>query len=303
MTDAQEKKSKLAEFSIFAELPEEGLSEIERVVETRTIPAGTIIFRQGDPGDSFCMVNSGKVRVFRKDPGGVELDLSILGPGDSFGEMALFSGEARSASVETLRETELAVLPKDSFDEVMRKHPNLSMAFVKQMTQWVRRGDTMLQKEAQRQFQAAGFSWFDLLIIVALGIVFGLVFNRTNPNGIPVIPKRFSYEEVTKVSPSDVYDQYKDGEAVFVDALPANFFEEGHIAGAANIPMNLFDFMYAMTLGGQEKDKPIVVYGRTISARYDEELAGKLVLHGHKNIKLLKGGLAAWKKKGYPVKE
>jgi 3-mercaptopyruvate sulfurtransferase SseA len=51
---------------------------------------------------------------------------------------------------------------------------------------------------------------------------------------------------------------------------------------------------------GIEKEKELIVYGRTISRHYDKDVAQKLVLNGHNNIKILKDGLSAWKKNGNP---
>jgi len=68
-----------------------------------------------------------------------------------------------------------------------------------------------------------------------------------------------------------------------------------------NLPLALFEIMYMMELSDVDKEKEIIVYGRTISRLYDEDLAGKLILRGHKNTRILKGGLSQWKKKGYPV--
>jgi len=56
-----------------------------------------------------------------------------------------------------------------------------------------------------------------------------------------------------------------------------------------------------MELSEVDKAKKIIVYGRSISSRSDEEVARKLILRGHKNIEILDGGLSTWKKKGYPV--
>lgn len=71
--------------------------------------------------------------------------------------------------------------------------------------------------------------------------------------------------------------------------------------GALNLPLAIFDFMYDMKLGKTDKTKEIVVYGRTISKQYDEEVAFKLVTRGFKNVRILKDGLSDWKKNHYPV--
>jgi rhodanese-related sulfurtransferase len=83
--------------------------------------------------------------------------------------------------------------------------------------------------------------------------------------------------------------------------MPYNFYEQKRIAGAVSLPVAIFDFMYDMSIGQTDKSKEIIVYGRTISKRYDEEVASNLVARGHKNVKILEGGLDAWREKHYPV--
>ena len=63
----------------------------------------------------------------------------------------------------------------------------------------------------------------------------------------------------------------------------------------------LFDIVYMMTFRGEEKGKKVIVYGGTFSKLYDWELAGKLLLKGRKDVKVLEGGAVAWEKAGYPV--
>ncbi|MBW1829568.1 MAG: cyclic nucleotide-binding domain-containing protein, partial [Deltaproteobacteria bacterium] len=82
------KENGLSESSLFTDIPKEKLSEVGKAVQKEVVPAHNVIFRQGDPGDKFYVITSGKVRIFRKSNEGMETDLSWLGPGDSFGEMA-----------------------------------------------------------------------------------------------------------------------------------------------------------------------------------------------------------------------
>jgi len=301
MTQGEDQKTNLAKVAIFAEIPEDALVEIGKVVEKRVVPAGTVIFRQGDPGDSLYIIDSGRVRVFKKGEEGVETELSQLGPGYSFGEMALFTGEARSANIEAVEETHLAVITSEQFDYILKNHPHVSYAFVKQMSKWLVRGETRLATEAQRQYHAPKLAWVDFLLIVGLSVLCALIFNQTNPNGVTLFPKTLLDETITTIAPSSAKARHEKGETLFVDAMPSNFYDKEHIAQAVNIPLNIFDIMYMMALSQEDKQKEIIVYGRTISKRYDEKLASKLVLRGHKNVQILEGGLSAWKKMGYPV--
>jgi rhodanese-related sulfurtransferase len=289
--------------SIIGALPQEKRDEITRAVETRVVAPGTVIFRQGDPGDSFYIVNSGKIRVFRRDRQGMETDLSILGPGDSFGEMALLTGESRSANVEALEEARLVVLSKEQFDRILKDYPDLSLAFVKQMSRWLLRDEKLIEREAQQAYRAPRLAWFDFPLLIGVSLVLAIVFNQSNPNGIPLFPKFPDRKSIPSISPSSAMEELKRGQAIIVDAGPANFYEQRHIKGAVNIPLSLFDILYMMTLAGEDKKEMVIIYGSTISKPYDLELAGKLILRGFKNVRILKGGMSAWEQSKYPVEE
>jgi len=301
MTTHDDKRNKLSETAVFRDMPVDMLDEISRVVEDRVLPARKLVFRRGDPGDSFWVIQSGKIRVFRSDDQGVEITLSELGPGQSFGEVALLTGEARSASVETLEETQALVLTKEQFEQVLKSHPEVSLTFIKQLSGWLKRDEQALETEARRMATPPQMSWFDFVLLIGISVLFALVFNQSNPNGIPLFQKLTSKEAIPSITLFAAAEEYKQGEAVFVDAMPANFYDKRHIKGSINMPLPLFDIVYLMNFDGEDKTKKIIVYGRTISKLYDLEVANKLALRGHKNTKVLEGRLSDWEKKGYPV--
>ncbi|PNV87148.1 MAG: hypothetical protein C0610_03035 [Desulfobacteraceae bacterium] len=301
MTMEDRNDSGISQSGIFAEISQDKLLEIAGTVEEKIAPANTIIFRQGDPGDSLYIINAGRVRVYRKSDEGVEVDLAQLGPKESFGEMALLAGQPRSAYVETLEETHLTVLRKDQFDRILGEHPHISSNFIKLLSSWLARDELRLQKEAERQARVPNLRLFDLLVILGLSLLFGLIFNLSNPNGIKLIPEFWSDETVPNVTLSLAGAKYVEGKTLFIDARPPNFFQQERIRGAINIPPSFFDFLYTLELGELDKEKEIILYGRTISRLYDEQVARKLILLEHKNTKILQGGLDMWKRKGYPV--
>ena len=119
---------------------------LARAVEDRVVTPGTVIFRQGDSGDKFYLIRTGRVRVFRED-GGLETELSVLRAGDGFGEMALFMDQPRSATVAALEETHLMVLSKDQFQSILKDFPNVTFAFVKQMSEWLLRNNKVIKRK------------------------------------------------------------------------------------------------------------------------------------------------------------
>jgi CRP-like cAMP-binding protein/rhodanese-related sulfurtransferase len=293
--------SEISQSGIFAEIPEDKLFEIAGAAEEKVAPANTTIVRQGDPGDSLYIINAGRVRVYRKSDEGVEVELAQLGPKESFGEMSLLTGQPRSAYVETLEETHLTVLRKDQFDRILGEHPHISARFIKILSSWLVRDELRLQREAERRAREPNLRLLDLLVILGLSTLFGLIFNLSNPNGIELIPEFWAHDPIPTVTLSVARVKHVEGKALFIDARPPNFFQQERIKAAINIPPSFFDFLYTLELGEVDKEKEIILYGRTISRMYDKQVARKLILLEHKNTKILQGGLNMWKKQGYPV--
>jgi predicted acylesterase/phospholipase RssA/CRP-like cAMP-binding protein len=99
------------------------LAELEEVCDLVPLYSGETLLRQGDPGDSLYLVVSGRIRVVRRVPGRPDVVLAELGAGETVGEMALISGEPRSADVYAIRDTQLARLTKVAFEKVLERHP------------------------------------------------------------------------------------------------------------------------------------------------------------------------------------
>jgi CRP-like cAMP-binding protein/rhodanese-related sulfurtransferase len=301
MTMTATKENRLSENPLFIDLPKDKLAEIALDAEDEVVPAHTSIFREGDPGDRFYIINSGKVRLFKRGRGGVEIPLAELGPGEFFGQVAILTEELRWMNVETEEKTHLTIIHKDRLEKILKNYPNVSLAFAKQMSRCLARDDLIIKKKSLRAKEGPRASWLDFFAIFFLSLLGGIIFNYSNPNGINLIPKFMTHEEIITVTPSQAFVYHSDGAALFVDARPSTLYQQGHIEGAINIPLPLFDIMYMMKFSEPDKKRNIIVYGRTISSLYDEQAARKLALRGHENIMVLKGGLTLWKKKGYPV--
>jgi len=293
----------LAKSEIFRDLPGEVLAEIGKAVRLQIVPPHSMIFKEGDPGDGLYIIRSGKVRVFRRDESGMELVLAIQGPGEAFGEIALLSGEARSACVEVLDEAELLVLSRDDFDRILREFPATSKFFFREMRRRLLSDEQRLEVEVRDAYQASRISWFDSIVVLGVSVVLAIFFNYSNPNGVPVFPTAPSGSDISVISPPAAKEDVQRDNALILDAMPENFYQKRHIQGAVNMPLSLFDIVYAMTFADEDKERKIIVYGNTISRPYDVELADKLLLRGYKSVSILKGGLDAWEAEGYPVAE
>ncbi|HAV23673.1 MAG TPA: protein kinase, partial [Bacteroidetes bacterium] len=106
-------------------LPPEDMEDVLLCVHPVVLPAGTVIFRQGEQGDALYFVDEGEVDICVPNQGSGQKRVALLGPGQSFGEMALLTGEPRTASAVALSDVELLKIDKEHFDELIDKSPNL----------------------------------------------------------------------------------------------------------------------------------------------------------------------------------
>jgi rhodanese-related sulfurtransferase len=156
----------------------------------------------------------------------------------------------------------------------------------------------LIQQEVE---QAGRFRPVDVILMVILSTVLALAFNYSSPNGIPVVPEAVFQAQAPRVDVLTAHQLLSRREAVLVDARPSELFQQKHIAEAVNIPAALFDVIYPMKLGPALKPEQVVlIYGRTLSKRYDDEVAQRL-LQRHDQVRVLEGGLAAWVEKGFAV--
>jgi len=109
---------------LFSNLTTQEFIDVALMLVRRSVKAGTVIMREGDPGDSMFIVSTGSVEAFREQ-GGRKVKLAALGDGDFFGEMAVLTGEPRRASVVALKNTELLELSREHLLEIFSRHPEV----------------------------------------------------------------------------------------------------------------------------------------------------------------------------------
>ena len=127
----------LKNFALFEGVPDADLRPLAERAVTRTFPKQAIIINEGDIGDSLFMVVSGRVKVYLSDEHGKELILSIKGPGQYFGELAL-DENLRSASVMTLEPSQFAVLPRAEFKTFVLQHAEVALRLFQNLARLAR---------------------------------------------------------------------------------------------------------------------------------------------------------------------
>lgn len=284
----------------------EGL-KLEQVGREIQVSAGTCIVKQGEPPNYFYVIRSGRLRVFRETPDGIRTYLTELGPGDYFGEVALVTGQPRTASVEALEDSCLLQVTKEEFDRVLDHNPQLARHIIQQLAHWLVTGDRRLEREVIHQVRLRQVSWFDYVLMLGLSLIFALVFNLYNDNQIPLVYGWGEKNGVATITLTQALQAHREGKAIFVDARKSAFYEQRHIKGALNLPVIYFDLMYpmfqfALAHQGGSKDTPLIVYGGTISRRFDLELARRLKDKGYEKVMALDGHYWAWQQV-FPLEE
>ncbi len=115
----------LENVAFFRLLPPQAMERMaSRLMEVR-YGFGDLIVREGEPGDAFYILTSGRARVFKTGEGGEEVPLNVLRAGDEFGEMALLQGGARTASVRCSTDVTVLRLSLEDFEELLHEIPQL----------------------------------------------------------------------------------------------------------------------------------------------------------------------------------
>lgn len=108
---------------LFGPLDPDTLDAMQRQLEWLQLPAGTALFRQGEPGDALYIVVSGRLRVALAEAAGGARSVGEVGRGECVGEFALLTSEPRSASVWAVRDSTLVRLAQAQFERLVQHHP------------------------------------------------------------------------------------------------------------------------------------------------------------------------------------
>ena len=129
---------------LFAHLDEQQLTVLVRMVVRKNFGRNTKIIGAGDPTDSLYIVLNGRLKVLMSDDQGREVILSILKPGEFFGEMGLLDDSPRSASVLTIEPCELLSISKTDFKCTLSENFDLSLMVMRGMVKRLREADAKI---------------------------------------------------------------------------------------------------------------------------------------------------------------
>ncbi len=116
-----------SESILFKDLPGHHLDAILNIAVEKEVSRGELIFSEGDPGSGIYLIISGQVKVFKLSMDGKEKILHMFGPGEPFGEVPVFSGQAYPAAAEAARNSRLLFIPRNKFIELITTDPTLAL--------------------------------------------------------------------------------------------------------------------------------------------------------------------------------
>ncbi len=129
---------------LFASLDDQAFAALTEELTEVELSRGSTLFHEGDPGDQLYFIVSGKIKLGRTAPDGRESLVAIMGPGELFGEMALFDPSPRSTSATAVSETRLAGLKHENLKKVIERSPDVSAQLLQALARRLRRTNESL---------------------------------------------------------------------------------------------------------------------------------------------------------------
>jgi CRP/FNR family transcriptional regulator len=119
---------------MYRRLDAEDRRRLAAVSVLREYGRGDEVFAEGDPGDAFYVVASGRVKVVKSTPSGKEVILEIFGPGDPLGAVVAYEGKPFPATARVLEATRCIVTPRETFCRLLAEHPSLVRGLLSGLT-------------------------------------------------------------------------------------------------------------------------------------------------------------------------
>jgi CRP-like cAMP-binding protein len=130
---------------IFSDLPTETLTMIEKIGTKKMYKKNDVVLMEEEAGTALFVIVKGKVKVARSSNDGREVILTILSESDFFGEMAILDGLTRSATVTAIEDSELFLIQRNDFLNLIREFPEISISLLQELTKRLRSADAKIK--------------------------------------------------------------------------------------------------------------------------------------------------------------
>jgi len=140
----------LVDIKMFELLDDDDRVALANVIDELAVPQGQQLFQAGDPGDSLFVVQSGEIELFIKDTAGQKIVLTIAGPGDMFGELAMLDSGPRTATALALTDSEVLVLDRGDLVLLFQRKPDAALSMLAALSGLTRKADELLRTRVSR---------------------------------------------------------------------------------------------------------------------------------------------------------
>jgi CRP-like cAMP-binding protein len=136
----------VADISLFKGLPKEQLDEVVNSMADQTFDRGQTVLSEGEVAEGFFVLVQGKVKIFKLSTEGKEQILHFVGPGESFGEVPMFSGGRFPASAETTEKSRIFFFPRAAFLNLIGTDPTLAMNMLADLSKRLRQMTRLVEE-------------------------------------------------------------------------------------------------------------------------------------------------------------
>jgi CRP-like cAMP-binding protein len=151
---AEETAALLGRVPVFEALRPEDLVRVADVAVPRSFRTGEVVFRENDDSDTCYVVRSGHARAVREHADGRQITLATFGPGDIFGELAMFDDERRSATVEAVDALDVLGIPGVDMRALLARHPEIAVKLVIALGRRLRAANERLARQSFQTVQS-----------------------------------------------------------------------------------------------------------------------------------------------------
>ena len=144
----------LSRVPVFETLGPDELRRVAQVAVPRHFESGHVVFHQNDESDTCYIVRDGHARAVTTNPDGRTITLASFGPGDFFGELAMFDNERRSATVEAVDEVDAVALLGRDMRRLLQVHPDLAVKLVIALGRRLRAANERLARQSFQTVQS-----------------------------------------------------------------------------------------------------------------------------------------------------
>jgi CRP-like cAMP-binding protein len=120
----------LKKYALLSEMSDDMLAVFSRYLTTRRFEQGSLIFVEKMQGESLFLIESGSISLTKMVTEGMEKRLSRLGPGETFGELAVIDGGTRVVTARVIEDAETLILSREGLTRLSQEHPDIAVVFI-----------------------------------------------------------------------------------------------------------------------------------------------------------------------------